>query len=109
MIAGCDINFGDGINRPRGWTDETHGPNADANYDVVFAQDVVKRIDLIIKPRDWQAMLDDMTELAGEFGAGEGFGGGSPGSPTCLLYQSFCAWFTSILALKPGALQSRTT
>ena len=42
--------------RPEGWTDETHGNNASPNYDIVYAQDTVKRIDLIIDPKDWQAM-----------------------------------------------------
>ena len=61
--------------RPEGWTEETHGRDGAANYDVVFAQDRVNRIDVTLSSEDWQAMRDDMTELHGEFGTG----GGLPG------------------------------
>lgn len=43
-------------------------------YDQAFPQDRVPRIDLTIAAADWQAMLDDMTDMAGEFGAGMGMG-----------------------------------
>jgi len=69
--------------RPEGWTEVTHGNNASPNYDVVYAQDVVKRIDLIIDPADWQAMLDDRTAAYGPFNSGlaafiDLLGGGNP-------------------------------
>lgn len=69
--------------RPEGWTEVTHGNNAKANYDVVYAQDEVKRIDVVIDPADWQAMLADRTEAFGPFNSGlDDFlallGGGSP-------------------------------
>ncbi len=63
--------------RPVGWTDETHGDDAQPNYDMVFSQDTVRRIDLTIESADWQMMQDDMTENYGEFGSG-GMGGGPP-------------------------------
>jgi len=56
--------------RPEGWTEATHGNNASPNYDVVYAQDEVKRIDLIFDPADWQAMLGNMTAIHGPFNAG---------------------------------------
>ncbi len=62
------------IVRPDGWTEETHGRDADPNYDVVFPQDRVSRVDITIAPEDWQIMLDDMTEIMGEFGSGGGMG-----------------------------------
>lgn len=66
--------------RPDGWTDETHGKSADPDYDVVFPDDAVNRIDIVIDPENWQAMLDDMTASYGEFGSRpEGMGGGRPG------------------------------
>lgn len=45
-----------GVLRPEGWTEETHGDTASPDYGAVFAQDVVKRIDLVIDPADWEAM-----------------------------------------------------
>jgi hypothetical protein len=75
------------VDRPAGWSEDTHGKNADPNYDVVFPQDEVNRIDITIDPADWQAMLDDMADLYGEQGtqAGRGRrsfppGGGMPGA-----------------------------
>ena len=65
------------VPRPEGWGEETHDKSADPNYDVVFPQDQVNRIDITIDPEDWQTMWDDMTELYGEFGASPE--GGRPG------------------------------
>ena len=87
-----DGNDGDGgssdaradMSRPQGWTSASHGDNADPNYNVVFQQGVVLRLDLTIDSADWQAMLDDMTDLYGEFGSRPGpfpggdFGDGGP-------------------------------
>ncbi len=65
--------------RPVGWSEETHGNDAVADYAKVFAQNEVKRLDITITPSDWQAMLDDMSTLYGEFGQGGmgGMGGGN--------------------------------
>jgi hypothetical protein len=52
------------------WTEETHGSNVPPNYDAVFTDNEVKRIDLVIDPDDWQAILDDMTRKYGNFGTG---------------------------------------
>lgn len=60
---------GAGVTRPADWTDETHGRSADPNFDVVFPEDQVNRIDIVISPENWQTMLDDMTTNYGEFGA----------------------------------------
>ncbi|MCP4347206.1 MAG: hypothetical protein GY795_16970 [Desulfobacterales bacterium] len=67
-----DIEVSDSVQRPEGWTEETHGDTENANYDVVFAQNKVMRINLTIDPADWQAILDDMTDIYGEFGSGNG-------------------------------------
>ncbi len=56
--------------RPEGWTEETHGSKANPNYDVVFPRDKVNRIDITLKPIDWQMMMWDMTAILGRFGKG---------------------------------------
>ena len=56
--------------RPQGWQEATHSKTAQPDYDVVFPQDEVKRMDIVIEPEYWQAMLDDMTDKYGIFGAG---------------------------------------
>lgn len=57
-----------------GWTEETHGNDADPDYETVFPQDEVNRIDITIDPENWEIMLADMTEMMGEFGQGDGMG-----------------------------------
>ncbi len=74
MLIGCS-NSDEGsdpyvMTRLPGWTAETHSTDGNRDYETVFAQDTVKRIDLIITANDWQLMMDDMDELLGEFGAG---------------------------------------
>lgn len=55
--------------RPQGWDEVTHGKDTAPDYETVFPQDDVNRIDISISPETWQVMLDDMTEKYGEFGA----------------------------------------
>ena len=50
------------------WTEATHGKNAVPNFDEVFDDSAVKRLDLVIREDRWRLMLDDMTGLYGPFG-----------------------------------------
>ena len=50
------------------WTDETHSKSVDPNFDEVFDDTQVKRLDFVVTPERWQSMLDDMTDIYGEFG-----------------------------------------
>ncbi|MGL1901645.1 MAG: CotH kinase family protein [Fibrobacterales bacterium] len=63
------------IDRPDGWTAETHEKSGTPNYEVVFPQEEVNRIDVTITAENWDAMMDDMTALYGAFGGSGGFGG----------------------------------
>ncbi len=56
------------------WTETTHGNSGGPDYDEVFSDGVVRRVDIVIDPANWQAMLDDMTANYGAFGSG-GMGG----------------------------------
>ena len=56
------------IDRPEGWNDATHSNETEADYETVFPQDEVNRIDITISAENWQVMQDDMTEKYGEFG-----------------------------------------
>jgi len=51
------------------WTDATHTKNVDPNFDELFVDNEVKRIDIVMTDTQWQSMLDNMTELYGEFGS----------------------------------------
>lgn len=59
------------ITRPQGWTAETHGDDVSANYEVVFKDDEVGRIDLTITASNWEAMMTDENIVAayGSFGS----------------------------------------
>lgn len=56
------------------WTTETHSNDADPDFEEVFQDDAVKRIDIVITSERWASMLSDMTNLYGSFGAGRGGG-----------------------------------
>lgn len=60
------------VARPEGWSEETHGDAAVPNYDVVFPQDEVKRLEITVSPDDWEAMQANLTELLGPRGAEQG-------------------------------------
>ncbi|MDI6866293.1 CotH kinase family protein [Methanoculleus sp.] len=64
--------------------DPSHSSSAEPDYAVVFPTDRVNTMTITISPENWQKMLDNMTELYGEFGgstasgmpAGQAFQGG---------------------------------
>ena len=50
------------------WSADTHSKSADPNFDEVFNDAEVKRLDIVITANRWQVMLKDMTNLYGTFG-----------------------------------------
>ncbi len=48
--------------------------NNQPDYDVVFPQDSVNEITITISPENWNLMLEDMAEIYGEQGSGQGAG-----------------------------------
>lgn len=69
------INGGAGLDD---WTQETHGYTASPNYDVVFNQNSVQRIDFVIDPEYWDAMQADLQAIVGSSGPGMGFSEDAP-------------------------------
>ena len=57
------------------WTTETHTKDVNPNFDEVFQDNAVKRLDIVITEARWQSMLDDMTATYGTFGVGGQQGG----------------------------------
>ncbi|MBC8375089.1 MAG: CotH kinase family protein [FCB group bacterium] len=85
IISSCDdavtdssLTIDDLEFEPTDWTSESHSKSADPNFDEVFDNSAVKRLDIVISENNWQVMLDDMTNLYGAFGASAG---GPPGGP----------------------------
>ena len=58
------------------WTTTSHSKDADPNFEEVFQDNTVKRLDFVITKERWQSMLDDMTNTYGVFGASSGGGQG---------------------------------
>ena len=54
------------------WTTATHSKDAEPNFDEVFSDTEVKRLDIVVTEDRWETMLTDMTNLYGTFGNGNG-------------------------------------
>ena len=50
------------------WSDATHTKNVDPDFDEVFDDTQVKRLDIVVSSTRWQSMLDNMADTYGEFG-----------------------------------------
>lgn len=69
------LDFDDTDFETSDWTDATHSKDADPDYDEVFNDEEVKRLDFVISEERWQAMLEDMENTYGELGSGRNGGG----------------------------------
>jgi hypothetical protein len=76
----------EGGNGLEDWTPETHGYAATPNYDVVFNQNEVQRIDFVIDPEYWQVMQDDIESIYGGSTGGPGGPGGGGFSDETPIY-----------------------
>lgn len=83
-----EVAFDDADFDPSDWTEATHSKEADSDYDIVFPDDAVQRLDIVLDPDRWQIMLDDMTSLYGSFGTGGG-GGFSDTNPVFVPAEVF--------------------
>jgi spore coat protein H len=64
------------IERPAGWTTESHSNDVDPNIAEVFSDTEVKRIDIVFEADEWATMIADMTDIYGAPSGGGGPGGG---------------------------------
>ena len=69
------------VERPDGWTDESHGNRVPANYDVVLPDDRVNEIFITFTAEAWAAEEADMVEIYGERGTSGRSGFGGAGKP----------------------------
>ena len=60
------------VERPSGWTDESHGNRVPANYEVVLPDDRINELYITFTPEAWAAEEADMIDLYGERGGGRG-------------------------------------
>lgn len=94
------------------WSTSSHSKEADPDYDIVFPQNTVNRIDLIISETNWDVMIDDMTSFYGSFGSGSrGQADDSDDNPIyvpCSLFYNNVEWYQVGLRFK-GNSSLKTT
>ncbi|WP_434036058.1 CotH kinase family protein [Formosa sp. 4Alg 33] len=69
------VEFDDTDFEATDWTTETHSKDADPDFDEVFEDEAVKRLDIVITEDRWNSMLTNMTTLYGTFGSQSGGNG----------------------------------
>ncbi|MCP4631322.1 MAG: spore coat protein [candidate division Zixibacteria bacterium] len=82
------------------WSTSTHSNSTEPNYEEVFGEGIVRRIDIIIPSDNWQSMLDDMTANYGTFGRGSH--GPPPNSGNNPVWVSSSILYNSIEWYKVG-------
>jgi len=94
------------------WSESTHSNDVKPNYNIVFPQDKVNRIDLVISSTNWNIMLDDMTNKYGGFGSGSiGPASDSDENPIyvpCSLFFNDIQWYQAGIRFK-GNSSLKTT
>ena len=70
----ADATNGNEAERPDGWESASHARGAPADYDRLFEEGVVQRIDIVMDPASREAMLADMDELLDPLGSSGGLG-----------------------------------
>lgn len=92
LFIGCEkyapINSGGGLEH---WTDASHGPNASPNYNLVFNQDEVQRLDIVIESDYWEVMQADLDALMAA--TGTGFSDESPIYVPCQMFYNGKQWY----------------
>lgn len=104
-------DYSDADFEPTDWGVETHSNDADPDFEEVFEDNAVKRIDIVITAARWQAMLDDMTSLYGNFGTGGGGASFSDENPVFVPAEVFYEgkeWYRVGLRFKGNSSLSST-
>ena len=100
-IYGCKkealIAGGNGL---EDWTESTHGYGANPNYNIVFNQHEVQRLDIVIEADYWSAMQNDMASIYSSVSSGPpGPGGGganvdeTPMYIPCQMFHEGKQWY----------------
>jgi len=69
------VIFDDSVFETTDWTEETHSKDAEPNFNEVFDNSAVKRLDFVISEERWEGMIADMENTYGALGSGGGGGG----------------------------------
>lgn len=96
------------ISRTASWSDETHSKETEPNYDVVFPQDEVNRLDITVTSEAWQAMLADLDSLYGNSNSSGGRGGKGGGGDVGALEgdDTNPMWVTATIEFEGGVWEN---
>ncbi|MDG1805715.1 CotH kinase family protein [Flavicella sp.] len=81
------------------WTTDTHTKDGTINYEVVFPQDKVNRIDIVLTATEHASMQSDLASIVGSTQGGPGGGGGGnfsdedPMYVACDFYFNNTQWY----------------
>jgi spore coat protein CotH len=94
------------------WNEQSHGDKAEPDYQLIFPDDKVNRIDIKIEPENWKKMQAD---LVSNVGSGQGTPGQPPGDieydllwVPCNIYFNDIQWYQAGIRYK-GNSSLRTT
>ena len=79
------------------WTTSTHSSTATPDYNTVFDQTKVNRVDIVISADNWTVMQNDLYDIYGTSSGGPGGGGGfsdqTPVYVPCSWYVNGIEWY----------------
>lgn len=86
------------------WTEATHSNLVDPDYDVVFPQDAVQRIDIVIESTDWADIESDLASMPAVI-TEESF---SPIWVTCEVFCNGIEWYEAGIRVKGNSSLTST-
>lgn len=94
ITAADDDNTGVDRSSLEDWTEQTHSNDASPDYDIVFNNSEVNRLDIVISADDWQDMQDDLDDVQSSGGSGPGsFSEETPMYVPCQVYHNDIQWY----------------
>ncbi len=68
LLFSCEKRYLHEETKTADWTVETHSKDAPINYNIVFPQDKVNKLELTFSTKDWQTIQSEMIKKVGPFG-----------------------------------------
>jgi spore coat protein CotH len=94
IFSGCEkeifVLSGTGLDD---WSTETHSSSINPNYDVVFNNDQVNRIDMVFTENDWETMQEDLEDVLSSSSGSGSFSEQTPLYFPCDFYFNGIQWY----------------